>query len=448
MLALKEVLATGAGFLGHFGRGRSGNIAIASALLAPVVLATFGVGTEVASWYSVKQALQNAADSAASAAATNGTAAFADEARAVTASYGFKNGQDGVVVTALDNQPCPDATNECYKVTVKKPVPLVLAALVGFAGNTKHNGAPAERLTASAMAIQDTAPRPYCLVALAHTGQTPALRTNGAPFADMAGCNVMSNTAATCNGHDLNADVGDAYGVNDGCGKKRHSNVPRIADKYAVLASNITNTSCAAYPQMPSKKKGVPLPAENKLSGTRPLVGVQGFCGDVELTGDLTINTGANGAVIQIKNGDLVTNGYKLKTSNGSFLTIVFTGDNSVSYSHIPSGGGTIDITAPTSGPWSGVAMYTDPALTQGVDVSEAGNSPTWNITGLVYMPHANVTFSGAVNKSSNGHSCFVLVVDTLLVNGTGSILARGQCPQAGLEMPTNPVPSRGKLVG
>jgi hypothetical protein len=199
---------------------------------------------------------------------------------------------------------------------------------------------------------------------------------------------------------------------------------------------------------MPSKKKGVPLPPENKLSGTRPLVGVQGFCGDVELTGDVTINTGPNGAVIQIANGDLVLNGYTLKTSNGSALTIVFTGSNSVSYTHIPTGGGTIDIMAPKTGPWSGVAMYTDPSLTQGVDVSAAGNSPTWNITGLVYMPHANVTFSGAVNKSSNGLSCFVLIVDTLLINGTSSILARGQCPQAGLEMPTNPVPSRGKLVG
>ena len=55
--------------------------------------------------------------------------------------------------------------------------------------------------------------------------------------------------------------------------------------------------------------------------------------------------------------------------------------------------------------------------------------------------------FSGAVNKSSNGKSCFVMVVDTLRVNGTGSILAHGECEQAGVTMPTNPVPSRGKLV-
>jgi hypothetical protein len=51
------------------------------------------------------------------------------------------------------------------------------------------------------------------------------------------------------------------------------------------------------------------------------------------------------------------------------------------------------------------------------------------------------------VNKASNGKSCFVLVADSLLVNGTGNILAHGECPQAGLGMPSSPQPSRGLLV-
>jgi len=37
--------------------------------------------------------------------------------------------------------------------------------------------------------------------------------------------------------------------------------------------------------------------------------------------------------------------------------------------------------------------------------------------------------------------------VNSLRINGTGSILARGECAQAGLAMPTNNVPSRGRLV-
>jgi hypothetical protein len=81
------------------------------------------------------------------------------------------------------------------------------------------------------------------------------------------------------------------------------------------------------------------------------------------------------------------------------------------------------------------------------MDISAAGNSPTWKINGLVYLPHSSVTFSCAVNKSSNGQSCFVLVVDNVTINGTGNILATGGCAAAGLTMPSGNVGGRGQLV-
>ena len=93
------------------------------------------------------------------------------------------------------------------------------------------------------------------------------------------------------------------------------------------------------------------------------------------------------------------------------------------------------------------MAIYQNPALTAGVDVSAAGNSSTWDITGLVYQPNANDTFSGAVNKSNNGQSCFAMVVNTVTINGTGSILEHGGCPAAGLSLPTGQSPDRGQLV-
>ena len=112
----------------------------------------------------------------------------------------------------------------------------------------------------------------------------------------------------------------------------------------------------------------------------------------------------------------------------------MFTGSNSSSYQYIPTGGGTLDIAAPTSGIWSGVAIYQDPSLTTNVDIAAAGNSPTWNITGLAYLPNSNVTLSGAVGKSSAGASCFELVTGNLTINGTGNIFANDTgCASAGL---------------
>ena len=429
----------------RFARNARGNVAIMSALILPAVLGTFGIGTEAVSWYEGQRSEQNAADSAAIAGASNAGANFDAEAKAVAAQYGYADGLAGVTVTALNNQPCPTGGSNCYKVTISKIQPLYLAQMVGYAGDAVKGGAPAKAIRASAVAIQGTWPRPYCVLALASSGTSPALRTNGAPNADLSGCNVMSNTAATCTGSNLKADMGDAHGANSGCGVVSNSSVPTATDPYAALASNIPANGCGSYPQIPGKK-GTPLPASNQVSGFQSWSGNVPKCGDVQLTGPVTIDTDSNGAVLVIENGQLNTNGFTIQTSNGSALTIVFSG-TAGAYIHAPTGGGTLDVAAPTKGPWSGVAVYQDPSLTQGVDVSAAGNSPTWDITGLVYMPHASVTFSGAVNKSSNGFSCFVLVIDNLLVNGTGSILPKGQCAQAGLNMPTNPMPSRGKLL-
>jgi hypothetical protein len=285
----------------------------------------------------------------------------------------------------------------------------------------------------------------FCLLALGPQG----IRSNGAPKANMA-CNVMSNTGSTCNGHNLGAPIGAAHNTNNGCGVTKYSNVPAVVDPYAALASKIPADPCGgSYPQEPGKK-GLALPASNQWSGSQSLPsGNTVICGDLQLTGNVTINTplGQPGAVLVIENGQLDTNGYSITTSNGSGLTVVFSGDNSGSYTHAPTGSGTLDIAAPTSGPWSGVAIYQDPKLTNGVDISAAGNSPTWNITGLVYLPNSSVTFSGAVNKAGFGKSCFALVIKDITVNGTGMILPNGECIPAGLGMPTTTVPGRATLV-
>jgi hypothetical protein len=173
-----------------------------------------------------------------------------------------------------------------------------------------------------------------------------------------------------------------------------------------------------------------------------PTVGNGIVCGDLQLLSDVTLTTASPGSVLVIYNGGLDTNGHTLSTASGSALTIIFTGsDPAGKYQHTLYGNsGTLNFNAPTSGTWSGVAIYTDPSLTKNVDFYYAGNNPTWDITGLTYFPHANATFKGAVNKSSNGASCFVMVADNFLIDGTADILETGGCAAAGLAMPTDNV--------
>src|SRR6185312_4280721 len=121
------------------------------------------------------------------------------------------------------------------------------------------------------------------------------------------------------------------------------------------------------------------LPSANQWSGSYAPPAVNVVCGDQQLTGNTTMNN----TVLVIENGQLDTNGFTL---NGTGLTVVFTGTNGGGYQHTPTGGA-----------WSGVAIYQDPNINTNVDVAAAGNSPTWDISGLVYLPHSSVTLSGAV---------------------------------------------------
>jgi len=423
------------GILQAFAANQSGAAMIIVALCLPALVGAMGLSAEVSYWYLRQRAMQNAADAAVIAAATNGTSGYAAEARAVAAQYGFRDGNGNIVVAVSNPPSAAGCTSNCYSVTISDKVPLFLSEVVGYLGNATANKKGVTGLSAAAVATSANA-NSYCILALASSG-AQGITSNGAPNADMHGCDVMSNTSATCNGHNLNANVGSAHLSNNGCGIVQNSNMPVVTDPYSGLASHIPADSCGgSYPQKPAKNKDPSLPSSNQWSGAYSLSGYKVVCGDQQLTGDTTINA-PSGAVLVIENGQLDTNGYALQTASGSALTVVFTGSNNASYQHIPSGGGTLDIAAPTSGTWSGIALYQDPNLTTNVDVSFAGNSPTWEISGMIYLPHASVTFSGAVNKSSHGSYCFGMVVDNITINGTADIFASdNQCSSAGLALP------------
>ncbi len=435
-------------FARAFRRDRRGNIALMTAFALPVMVGSLGLGAEVTSWYNGRRALQNAADSAAIAAASTAANGYVAEARAVAGQYGLRNGQDGVTVNVLNNQACPGGgAAACFRVTITKTQPLIMAQVVGFDGDTTMaDGRAAKRLTASALAVRSDAPRSYCILALASSGAAEGIRANGSPKADLTGCKIFSNTASNCNGHSLKADYSDAHLSSSNCGTINTSNLQVITDPYATLRQYIPPNTCQlqAYSWIPSKKNDPALFQQNTFQGTenRTLLKV---CGDAKLIGDTTISGGDT--VMVIYGGRLDIGAYTLKTAANSKLTIIFAGPHFNNKAQIPTGTGVFDIQAPKTGNWKGVAIYDDPQLTTGLDVDEAGNSPAWKITGLVYMPHASVTISGVVNKASHGDSCFGLVVDNLLVNGTATIFAHGECPRAALVLPFILLPGRGQLV-
>jgi Flp pilus assembly protein TadG len=464
----RNILAKAVHALGSLRADQRGTIAVMMAFLLPVLVGGFGLGFEVSNWYLQTRAMQNAADSAAIAAAADASANYAVEAKAVAAQYGFVDGSNNVTVTASNTAACPAGGNTCYSVTITSKVPLYLAQVVGYSGNTTVNGAKGEALSSTAVAQQITKQQPICLLALDTSGT--ALRTNGAPKANFTGCTVMSNSTATCNGSNLLATYGIAVGTNGGgagCGIKQISNYPtpdttpgcpkncydKILPNSGISATALGKCG-GSYPQY-AKKTGYPtkistlskLPSFTDSNGDTVYVA----CGDTQLSSNVIAPAGS---ILVVENGNLDLGS---STLSGSALTVVFSGTadtKTVTYGHAPTatGSGTLDIQAPTTGPWAGVALYQDLNLTgTGVDVSYAGNSPTWNITGLVYMPNSSLTISGAINKSANGADCMVQIAKDVLINGTGLIYAQtpdgSGCKSAGLIQPTATIPGRSQLV-
>ncbi len=221
-----------------------GTVAVIMGFLFPILIAAFGLGFEITNWYLRTRSMQNAADAAAIAAATNGSANYNTEAAAVATQYGYTNGSNNVTVSASNAATCPadpSLTPPCYSVTISSVLPLVLTEVIGYLGNSTLNGGGAQTLTSTAVANKPTIQKPICLLGLDTSGT--AVRSNGGPTTDFTGCTVMSNSAGTCNGSNLNAAMGLAHATNNGCGITQCSGVPIVPDPYADMANNIPERS-------------------------------------------------------------------------------------------------------------------------------------------------------------------------------------------------------------
>lgn len=447
--------------LGQLRSDQRANVAVTMGILLAPFMGALGAGFEITHWYLISRGMQNAADAASLAAATNAGANYDIEAKAIAAQYGFADGTNNVSVVAAKNVTCPSGGSNCYSVTITAYAPLLLSQIVGYKGDAVINGIAEKKLSGIAVAQPTVINVPLCLVGLGTAGTD--ITTNGAPKSDLKGCSIMSNSSARCNGSNLNADFGFAVGTDTGCGVTQVSGVSPYVDTFKSMAQQpwfpkLSDSNCNNnFPQ--ETVHGNTASGGTARTGTISLSSGNNFwCGDQRLTGDVVINTPPGSpAVLVIENGQLDLNGHKFVTSSGSAVTLVFSGDDSKSpcpCAHAPidsTNGNTavLDIAAPTSGNWAGVAIYQDPSLTSGLDVSAAGNTPTWNISGLVYMPNANVTMKGAVDKSNAGKSCFAIIANVLLISGNGGIANTdmGDCAGAGLTMPSKQVPGRSKLV-
>jgi len=389
--------------LERFARDQSGSYVIISALLMPVLVGTAGLGTEVGWWYYKHKNMQSAADSGAVSAATAASAGTdpSSEAKAVTANYGYANGANNVTVTV--NQP-PKTGNhtsnsQAIEVIVSQPQQRLLSALFG---------SDPVLITARSVALPNSGTG--CVLAL-NSSASPAVNVSGGNQLNLIKCNLYSNSSASpslnvagsasvaANQVGVVGDVSGASSITATNGVKTH--ILPVADPYA-------NVSPPARPSCTNGK--IVVNSNGKTTSLDP------GC----YTGSITVNAGA---VLNLNPGIYYLDGASLSvagnaTITGSGVTLVFTGSGSNWGTASIGSNATVDLTAPTSGATKGIVMYGDRNMPAGTAFNLTGGS-TQNFGGAIYLPRANLSFSGGNGTST---SCTKIIADTLTFSGTSNL--------------------------
>lgn len=436
----KRSKPNGLGPLFSYLRQEGGNTAAITAVLLVPIIGALSLGVETSSWFVAGRAAQNAADSAAVAAANNGVSTeYLSEGRANAARYGFTHASNNVTVNVQSGQACPDGSTACYKATVTKVMPIYLTRIVGFSGDTTIGAQPAKTVTSVAWAEPISGINyPSCLTSTGNGSSGKGIQTKGAPFSNMPGCSISAtgpSSPVDCNGQGIggNPSIFSTSSISSACtGGSTAANRPSsvfsdpYADDYKKIPCTINGetTNCASG----SVSCGA-------FSGT--LTAGACYSGNVNLSGANNINpTGPS--VIYIKNGNLNLNTNATLTANN--VTFVFTGS---SVGGITGGKqGAVSITAPSSGAWSGVAAYQDTHQVSSTYTAnpwtQNGGTPTVDITGLMYLPRTDVDFGGGAGAATKPTTCYIAIYHSYAVNGTGLNMTRTGCAAAGLtELPT-----------
>jgi hypothetical protein len=400
----RKQLKLGAAFI----EDRRGAAAIVMAVMTPIVIGGLAFGAEAGFWELTKRKVQNAADAAAFAAGTQlrsgaSSTTMTAAALSIATASGYSGGSSGLTLQhppssapVAANGVNPNGDNRYVYVTLSQNIPRQFTKF--FSG-----GSSTVEINGSAIALVQSG-RPACVLAL-HPSASGAISTGGSTSVNLNGCDIAANSisssaiTATGNGSSVNAECISAVGnvsVNNTynlvCGAPI-TNAPLTADPYAYvpMPSSASCTSTNTLNQFPN-------------SGSGTMRCYSGSSGGVSWNNNITLasnttyvfeNTGTNTLNFRPSGNGRVT---------GTGVTLVFKGKWNVS----ANGNTRIDITAPTTGTYKGIAIFGDRA--NNVDIDISGNN-AGRIVGALYSANrdSNITYTGSSTAYGTGQCTQVI---------------------------------------
>jgi Flp pilus assembly protein TadG len=378
-----------------------GGAALVTALAMPVVVGGLGLGSEVGYWYFNQRKVQNAADVAAYAAATelragSNAASIAAAATAAAERTGYVPAR-GVITT---NSPPATGPNfgdpDSVEVTVAENLPRMFSGLFA-SGAVPVTGRAVANITGG----QQT-----CVLAL-DPSASGAVTFIGSTSTILIGCNVHSNSLAGAS-----AIVTGSASVQAPC---------MSASGTVDVDAGLSLTECVApyeyADQEPDPYADLPVP-----DMTQPCKAQNTFGGGAGSVHNITAGRYCSGMdmrrIVNMAPGTYIVDGGSLQINStasvqGSGVTFYLVNGATASF----NGGAHLDLDAPSTGTYAGVLMY--------VDRNEPYNTHSINgdsssaINGAIYAAASHIQMNGGTDV---GGGCTQVVGRTITFSGNSAV--------------------------
>lgn len=407
------------GLLKKLWRDRRGNALVIAGAALPLIVGSAGLASDTIQWALWKRQLQRVADSAAEAGAyAKITGATLDDCSTVSNDYTLPIGYDVYKSNHLPQTPVCQAWNapatgsyttdsNAVQVKVSMQRPLSFSGMFMTA-------APTITATATATIVPSGK---YCVISK-ETGNVTGIDATGSTTVNM-GCGMITNStslsAAVATGSSsVTASPIAAVG---GIPSSTHWGSGTVLQPFTIAQddpfANVqlpTPSGCGAFPSnSPS----------STISVTNP-GGVRCFSGNVNIQGNVTLASGTY----------ILDGGSMSMNNTGASLTclqctFVLMNSSGGSVGTVSLTGGTMNLTAPSTGCtvgtascYDGLLFYQSRSAAMDNVVKINGNNGS-TISGALYFPNADLTFNG---DSGMHADCMQMVAKDVAFTGNSSV--------------------------
>ena len=377
------------------------------ALAMTVLLGFAGLGVDVAAWETSKRNLQGAADQAAysAAMAAKAGANARTSAKGVAAQMGFVNGQNDVTV-AVNNPPTQGSNTSnpnAWEVVITKRQPMWFSSLL-------HATAP---IAAGRAVVVPGTSGAYCVL-ITDPSASGVLSIQGTPSMSTPSCSVMVNSTSTsavtiggsaqivANTLSMAGNPGYTTNGTATVSATIDSGASPIADPYTnVNIPDISIYPCINTTLSPPNHGTLIVPA-----------GPLRYCHGMSTSTGSTLTF--TGGTYYIDGNSISANSGTINSIGGTTLVLTGSGSN---YATINlTGSVTVNLTAPSTGTFAGIAVYQNRNAPSTTSNSLTGGS-NQKFTGDLYFPNTTLTYGG--NAAST--TCTHLIARKVTFSGTSA---------------------------